>query len=360
MTALCAAAANICRTSPLNRGAFRDEGFVVAVVGLLQAALDEDNESDGVSACNALSALCTANDGNKKAASLCHPAGFDLVLVALGRFPDSPRFQTSGVGALLCLVNDDDPRQPDCIPSAVETRDRAITDKVFPKVRKALENALDVEERQGPFPRLREKVVLALSVVACRESTVHEMVFEGNMLSRIETSVSDVDERVVRACLALIRAFGFADEIKEQIAVESDVALKCVAAVQRHLTCPSICEQAFGLFANLSMRKPHIATRLNGPDVRVLAVGQRVLEKHPTKPNVIRTVYQTMRNIAAADQAAEEEVRDWGIFDDMLQSVKDHKHDARWKPVVDIASLTLREFRADSSMRAPTQWNDYY
>ena len=125
------------------------------------------------------------------------------------------RFQTSGVGALLCLVNDDDPRQPDCIPSAVETRDRAITDKVFPKVRKALENALDVEERQGPFPRLREKVVLALSVVACRESTVHEMVFEGNMLSRIETSVSDVDERVVRACLALIRAFGFADEIKE-------------------------------------------------------------------------------------------------------------------------------------------------
>lgn len=387
MAVFCAALPDICRKSTVNRAALREGGVVEAVCGLLAQAVAEGDAQKAASASAALTALCTANDGNKKAAAQirgdfnekklaescekndpsvpvfvpsCARGALELLMDALERFADDVVLQTEALCALRCLVHDDDPRQGSCVPSAVENRDWAIGDKHFKDFRAAAERALNLEERHPPQPRLREYAMLLLKEVACRQNRIHELVYDAGVLRRVESSLGDVDERVVRACLALIRAFGFADDIKEQLAVTSDVALRALAAVQQHVAIPAVCEQGFGLFANLTIRKPHIAKRLNGGDYRVIAVGQVVMERHRERPGVVRSVIQTIRNVATQDDAAELEVKESGFLDDLEKLIIERGEQAAWRNPVEISKQFLREFRADRGVRKGAVWNEYY
>lgn len=387
MLALCAALPDICRKSIVNRGALREGGVVEAMLGVLAQAVADGDAGSAASASVSLTALCTANDGNKKAAAQIRgdfneealadscvtndpsvpvfvPSGvrgaLELLFDALERFPDSVALQTEALCALRCLLHDDDPRQGSCVPSAVENRDWAIGDKHFKKFRAAAERALNLEERHPPQPRLREYAMLLLKEVACRKNRINELVHDAGVLRRIESSLGDPDERVVRACLALIRAFGFEDDMKEQLAVTSDVALRAVAAVQQHVNVPAVCEQGFGLFANLTIRKPHIAKRLNGGDYRVIAVGQVVMEKHRERPAVVRSVIQTIRNVATQDEKAEIEVKESGILEELEKLIIDRGDLPAWRNPVEISKQFLREFRADNGVRKGAVWNEYY
>merc|ERR1712151_1032856 len=147
---------------------------------------------------------------------------------------------------------------------------------------------------------------------------------------------------------------------KEQLTVESDVALRCVAAAREHMSCGPIVEQAFGLFANLTMRKPHIATRLNAAEFRVVAVGQLVLAQYRSNPNVVKSVLQTLRNVAKQDDAAALEVKESDLFEEMRKLVAEHQDDGKWRSPVEIAKQFLREFRADDGLRKAAEFNDYY
>jgi len=385
MIACCRVLPDICRKSLLNRGALRDEGFLDATVDLLRTAILAEDEPAATAASTALTALCTANDGNKQVAARKRemnteeliktnaedlsvplfrdpdaPGALDSLLEALKRFPASATLQTQALGAFRCLVCDDDPRQATCMPSAVENREWAVGDDGFPRVREAIERAFALKDDARPLLRLREQAMLLLKEVSCREDKIHEFIYDAGMLPRIETSLDIGDERMVRASLSVIRAFGFADDIKEQLAVESNVALRCVEAVQRHVGVPTICEQGFGLFANLTMRKPHIATLLNGPKYRVVAVGQVVLQRHVARPGVVRSVIQTARNVATQDEAAGLEVRESGLLEELRRLVCEHEEEASWRSPVEIAKQFLREFRADDGVRKAAQYNEYY
>mmetsp|Transcript_2478 Transcript_2478/g.5395 ORF Transcript_2478/g.5395 Transcript_2478/m.5395 type:complete len:486 (+) Transcript_2478:78-1535(+) len=385
MIAFCEALPDICRKSNLNRSALRDSGAVDAVIDYARVAVYEAREAEVIASATAINALCTANDANKKAAARLRgdfneaelvatdcdyrvpifaepdrPGALDLLMKALRSFPKSIPVQTAVLRALNCMINDDDPRQPSCVPAAVENRDRAISEKVFPAMRAVAEQALSLEDQGTPLPRLREQAMLLLRSIACREDRIKELIFDAGLLSRVETSLTDKDERVVRACLALIRAFGFSDDIKERLAVESDVALRCLDAVRQHTSSPAICEQGFGLFANLTMRKPHIATRLNGPDFRIIAIAHLVLNKYTSRPSVVRSVVGTIRNVATQDEAAATEVRESGLLDEILTLVKEHEGDSRWMTSLEVARQFLREFRADEGIRKAPQWNDFY
>jgi len=391
MLALCRALPDICRTSNVNRSAFRDGGAVDALVGFLRASLAGIDEAFIAAASIGLTALCTANDGNKKAAAQLRgefneeelvdtnadfrtplfknpsqAGALDLLLEALSSLPSSVLVQTHACACLRTLLSDDDTRQASCVPSAVENRERAVNDEHFPAYKMAAERALacsfgtDGTQLSTPLLRLREQALLLLREISCRQDRIHELVFGAGLLPTIEASLKLGDERIVRASLAVIRAFAFSDELKEQLAVESDVVLRCVTAVHQHVTCPAICEQGFGLFANVTMRKPHIAARLNGPDIRVLAVGQLVLSHHRGKPNVVRSVYQTMRNVATQDEAAALEVKESDLLEEMRKLVVEREGDAKWRSSVEIAKQCLREFRADEGLRKAAQYNEFY
>mmetsp|Transcript_64586 Transcript_64586/g.120244 ORF Transcript_64586/g.120244 Transcript_64586/m.120244 type:complete len:487 (-) Transcript_64586:56-1516(-) len=386
MVAFCEALPAICKKSNLNRSALRDAGAVDAIVDYARAELALGHEAEVVAAATSITALCTANDANKKTAARLkgdfneaelvatncqdtrvpmfaepdRPGALDVLLEALTAFPKSAPLQTAVLQAVNCLINDDDPRQPSCVPAAVENRDRAVSEKVFPTMRAAAERALALEGPDNPLPRLREQAMLLLRTIACREDRIKELVFDAGLLTRVETSLTDKDERVVRACLSLIRAFGFSDNIKERLAVESDVALRCLGAVRQHTSSPAVCEQGFGLFANLTMRKPHIATRLNGPEYRIIAVGQMVLGKYLERPGVVRSVVGTIRNVATQDEAAATEVREAGLLDEILALVKDHEGDCHWTSSLEVARQFLREFRADEGIRKAAVWNEFY
>lgn len=385
MFAFCKVLPDICRTSNINRGALRDGGAVTAMVDLLRTAVTDKDEKAVAASCLGLIALCTANDGNKKEAAALRgefnedelvesgadyrvplfkapeqAGALDILLETLAAFPENVSLQTHGCGALRCLLCDDDSRQASCVPSAVENRERAVNDDHFPAYRMAVERALNLEAKGKALLRLREQAMLLLRELACRQDRIHTFVSECKLLPMMEAALKEGDERVVRASLAVIRAFAFSDELKEQLAVETDVAARCVVAVRKHAKVPAICEQGFGLFANLTMRKPHIAARLNGPDFRVFAVGQMLLAEYKDNPSVLKSVLQTMRNVATQDEQAALEVKESDLIEEMLQLVRERESDDQWRSPVEIAKQFLREFRADDSIRPAAKYNEYY
>jgi len=388
MMSFCHVLPEVCRKSTHNRGTLRDAGAVDAVVELLRAALAAGDEAACVAAAVGLTALCTANDACKKAAAKLkgefneeelvasgadyrtplfkaseNSGALDLLLEAMSAFPDSPSLQTQACGALRTMLCDDDSRQATCVPSAVENRERAVGDAHFPAYRKVIERGLAlslITEQRIPRLRLREQVLLLLRELACRQDRIKELVYEAKLLPHISAALQEGDERLVRASLAVIRAFAFSDELKEQLAVESDVALRCVTVCREYLSCAPIVEQAFGLFANLTMRKPHIATRLNESEFRVVAVAQLVLVQYRNNPNVVKSALQTLRNVAKQDEAAALEIKESDLFTEMRTLVSEHQDDGKWRSPVEIAKQFLREFRADDGLRKAAEWNDYY
>jgi|Transcript_46768 hypothetical protein len=388
MLAFCKVVPEICRTSNLNRGALREGGVIEPLVTMLREAVTAEDEVSTAAACVGITALCTANDGNKKDAAKLRgdfndeelavtnadyntplfkaPEGggaLDILLEALATFPKSVAVQTQACGALRTLLCDDDTRQASCVPSAVENRERAVKDEFFPAYRLACQRALQLDAGDPsakPSQRLREQAMLLLRELAVRQDRIKQLVYEAKFMPVMEAALKEADERLVRAALAVIRAFAFSDELKEVIAVETDVAARCVVSVRKHAKSAAIVEQGFGLFANLTMRKPHIATKLNGGDFRVFAVGQMVLQHHKNNPNVIKSVLQTMRNVATQDETAATEVKESDLIEDMRQIVLTHGEDGRWRSPVEIAKQFLREFRMDDGIRKAAEWNEYY
>jgi len=388
MLAFCKALPDMCRTSVINRGAFRDGGALDGVMGFLRHSLAEEDEAKAIIATTGLAALCTANDANKREAAKLRgefneeelvateadyrtplfkdpdqASGLDVLLSLLKRFPASPALQTSACAALRTLLSDDDPRQASCVPSAVENRERAVRDEHFPAYREAVETALACEATGRWALRLREQALLLLRELACRQDRIQELALGpngGRLLRTMEAALGDDDVRVARAGLAVTRALAFSDDMKELVVVDSDLGMRCVSAVRSQVASPAICEQGFGLFANLTMRKPHIATRLNSPEVRVLAVAQLVMARHGERPNVVRSVLQTARNVATQDEAAATELKESGMLDEMRELVVKHEGNDKWRSPVEIAKQCLREFRADGGLQKAAEYNEFY
>merc|ERR1712034_72749 len=108
------------------------------------------------------------------------------------------------------------------------------------------------------------------------------------------------------------------------------------------------------------MRKPHIATRLNGGEYRILAVGQVALEKYKDKPLVLRSVIQVIRNVATQDEQAALEVKESFLFEQLEQMIVDHEADGKWRSPVEIAKQFLGEFRADKNLQKAAEFNEFY
>merc|ERR1712224_1125351 len=211
-----------------------------------------------------------------------------------------------------------------------------------------------------PLPRLREHALLLAGTLSKgSKERISDLFYGAGLLKRVEKFLGDNDEHTVYACLAMVRTFAFDDDMKETFAMHSDIAMRCVQAVKRHTSNASVCEQGFGLFANLTIRKPDIASLMNGAEIRIMAVAQVVLMKHNDRPGVVRHVLQTLRNVASQDEAAAVELREAETLEQVKKVFHEHKNDAKWKLPVDVAKQFLREFRADDGIRAEAIYNAY-
>lgn len=393
MLAFCRVMPIVCRTSTVNRASLRDEGFVAAAVELLREATLAGNEVETVLAAVALSNTCTANDGNKKAAAqlpecaqspetalfpgvagsptaaVWEPGtsqklgGMQILLEALGRFPESLAVQTEAVAAFRTLVTDDDPRKAECEPAAVENREVALSDAGFPFVATAIERALGLVKASEKLPvKLLEQTLLLLREVARRQDLIQMLAIDTKYLTLVqEMSLQSADARIVRAGLSVLRAFVVDDAVRDDFGLMGDGPQQCLAAVKNHIGTPAVCEQGFGLFANLTLRKSSIAASLNAGAPGIVAMAGVVLVKHRERADVMRSVVQAVRNVAAQDESASKEVAASDIFEEVRGIVKRHEGgEARWRAAVDVARQFLREFRQDEGMEKASQYNKYY
>jgi len=367
MVMFCKIMPDVCRTSNINRGTLRDEGFLTAAVELLRSAVARGDEPAAIAGCLALSATCTANDGNKKVvAQLAEstpdkPGGMLLCLDALGRFPASASLQTEAICALRACMTDDDPRKASCDPSALENREVALSDEGFPFLGIAVQHAFDTADKaEKPLVRLLEQTLLLLREMARRQDFVKALAINAKLLPRVQAALLVDDPRVVRAALAVLRAFCSEEEVRDEIGLLSDCACQCIVAVHKHIATPVVCEQGFGLFANLTIRKTPIAAKLNEGERGIVTLAQDALRLHLGRPDVARSVVQTVRNIATQDEAASAEVKETDIFEFARSIVKDHEGDSRWHGAVDISRQFLREFRADAGMEKKAVYNQFY
>lgn len=367
MLAFCKIMPDLCRTSSVNRGSLRDEGFLVAAVDLLRTAVTDGNDNAAIAACTAVSALCTASDGNKKVAAQLEestpekPGAMLLCLSALGRFQDSVALQIEAISALRSLMTDDDSRKADCEPSALQNREVALSDGGFPLLGIAVEQGFQAAEASAkPQLRLLEETLLLLREMARRQEYVPQLAFKAKLLPKVQAALLVDDARVVRASLSVLRAFCIVEEVRDEVGILSDGALECIVAVGKHIATPVVCEQGFGLFMNLTLRKSSIAAKLNEGEHGIVALGQQVLRLHSARPEAMRSTVATLRNVATQDEAACAEVKESDIFELVRALVQAHEGDKRWNPAVDISRQFLREYRMDEGMLKKALYNKFY
>lgn len=368
MLAFCSVMPDVCKQSAVNRGALRDAGFVSAAVELLRAAIPADAAAATLASL-ALAALCTANNGNKEAAAAAlgeDPEAREgapaLLLRALAAFPASLGVHTEALAALHSLVADDDGRGREAAMEAPaqENLQLLVAEDAFPLAAGAVVRALDLADGSGqPQVKLREQALLLTAQMAREEVRTRGLAIDAGLLGRVAVAMGgDIEPRVARAGLAALRAFARLEEAKEELAVLSDGALTCVALVRRHLATPTVCEQGFGLFANLTARKPEIVARLAGEGV--LALGLAALRQHPERPNVAASVVQALRNVVAQDEGSAAAARDAELFQELRALVLKRQGEAGWRNAVENSRQLLREFREDEGVQKAPQYNAYY
>lgn len=406
MLAFCRIMPDVCRTSIVNRASLRDAGFIDAVVELLRAALIAEDEASATAAATAIGATCTANDGNKKAAAQLFfpdlkalaeaaqvaelakvpelakvveaekenqenqgtqelpeikPGALCLLLDVLEKFPSTAALQTEAISALRTLIVDDDPRKPACTPSAVENREVILSEEIYPKMREAVQRALAVADAEGgPQIKLREQSMLLLRELARGQENIKDLAKPSvKLMPAVRAALQADNPRLVRAAMSVLRAFAFCEEVRIEISL-SDETRGYVQALRKHISVPVVCEQAFGLIANLAMRNPAMAAFLNDGDHELVALGREVLSAHPDRPDVAKSVIQLLWSVARHDDKALAEVRALSLFATLRKTAQEHKEEKRWQGAVETATQFLREFREDEGLQKKAVYNEFY
>eukprot|EP00929_Paragymnodinium_shiwhaense_P067079 TRINITY_DN33755_c0_g1_i1.p1 TRINITY_DN33755_c0_g1~~TRINITY_DN33755_c0_g1_i1.p1 ORF type:complete len:488 (+),score=157.17 TRINITY_DN33755_c0_g1_i1:82-1545(+) len=375
MLAFCRIMPEVCRTSTVNRGSLRDEGFVAAAVELLRTSIADGDEQQAAAAAMALAALCTGNDGNKKAAAQVPASAADeeasanekpgallLLLEALGRFEDSLPVQTEAISALRALVTDDDPRKADCEPAALQNREIVSSDAGFPFTGTAIDRAFSLlEKAEKPQVKLQEQALLLLREVSRRKELLPTLAMDAKFLTRVQPSLQSEEVRVVRGALAVLRGFAQLEDVRDELALLSDGAEKCRKAVRKHIGTAAICEQGFGLLANMTMRKSPVTGKMNEGEAPVITLASEAILQHRDRPDVMRSIVHTVRNMAVQEELAATEVKmSTNIIPEVRMLVQAHEGQAKWHAAVDISRQFLREHRADEGMLKQAQYNAYY
>merc|ERR1712098_475620 len=99
---------------------------------------------------------------------------------------------------------------------------------------------------------------------------------------------------------------------------------------------------------------------LNEGEKGIVTLAQQVFLRHAARPDVMRSVIHTMRNVASQDEAISQEIKELDIFDEVRKIVQQHEGDSRWHGAVDIARQFLREWRADEGMQKKAVYNAFY
>ena len=231
MLAFCHIMPEVCRTSLVNRACLRETGFLVATVKMLKTALDTKDEQVLLAGCTAITAMCTANDANKQVAAQVfeekgviddadekplHGAIF-LLLDTLEAFPESVQLQTEAMAALRSLVVDDDTRKSECMPSALENREVLLSDEIYPKVGGIVENASKLASQ--PL-KLTEQTLLLLREISRGQERIQELAKpKGLMMPYVRKALGSSEARLVRAALAVLRAFAFCEDVRDELSL---------------------------------------------------------------------------------------------------------------------------------------------
>ena len=371
MLAFCRIMPEVCRTSLVNRACLRETGVLTATVKMLKKALDVKDEETVLAGCIAISAMCTANDANKQVAAQVfeektliddsadekplHGAIF-LLLDILEAFSESVHLQTEAMAALRSLVVDDDPRKSECMPSALENREVLLSEEIYPKVQAIVKSA----SKMTPQPmKLTEQTLLLLREIARGQERIQELAKPSQMMPYVRKALASSEARVVRAALAVLRAFAVSEDVRDELSLSCETK-GYVQAVREHLGTPVVCEQGYGLLANLTLRNPAMASFLNDTEHQVISLGQLVLEKHPERPDVAKSVIQLLWSVSRQNPKALAEVREAEIFVALRKMVGEHENEQRWHGAVEVARQFLREFREDEGVQKKPVYNEFY
>lgn len=381
MIALCLAASDICRLSSVNRGSLRDGGFVSAALGLLRSGLGDKSQASVVAAASAIAAVCTASDANKGiVAKLSYDddqggpsktqetGGLVLLIEAIAAFPQDVAVLTECMSALRALLTDDDSHLSDLAHCAAEIRQAATSSAAMPLFTSAMVTALgkageeaDAQAPAAKTSKLREQALLVLRELSRRQDLVEVLAFGASLLPHAIAAATDArDPRISRAGLAVLRNFSSCEEVRDELVLSSDAARRCVASVRKQIASAPVCDQGFGLLANLTMRRSTVTTALCDSELAIVRLAHAALAAHSSRADVCRSVVLTVRNLASQDEAAAREARESDIFSQARRIVVEHEVEAKWGAAVEVARQFLREWREDEGIERKAQYNAFY
>lgn len=395
----------MCSRSPFNRVTLKDNGITDAVVDQLRAQVSgftAENQAERGhivhALCTGVTALCRADDENKRCVARIRKdlneegmtanartvnVGDQAVLVDDGQVPLfnssegglhallallevpslEPRLQLAAFRALRAVASDDDSRQSTCAPAAVENRE-FLTCTMGPDGGRwrTTRNVIVLAMAGTPSRPLAEAALGIIKEVCWAQDKIFQLVYEDGILPRILalTKREDYAESMAKMVMIVLRQFCFSDEMKTLCAFETDALTWTCAMVKRHTQNEKLCEQAFGLFSNMTIRMPDVAAHLADENrYDVLSMAHTILHTHPNSPDMLRTVVQTIRNLSKVPDALAS-IQESVLLDELRELVASHREDPKWRDVLEISKQFLRELRSDDGLRNAPQYNEYY
>lgn len=95
--------------------------------------------------------------------------------------------------------------------------------------------------------------------VGCHQDRIHKFVFEDNVLPLIKDTLTHGHVSIVRACLYVLRQFAFSDHMKDLFTQsEAEITRSTFVCVKKYTDDAKVIGEAFGLFSNLTLRKPEV------------------------------------------------------------------------------------------------------
>jgi len=276
---------------------------------------------------DALRAVTVQNDANKRAITTL--GGLDLLLRAasscLPKDPEaeqaSAKVLTSVIMAFGSLCKDDDPRQPSCVPTAVENRD-GVGKSDFPELRRICRRAIELYgEHEHVGQKCCDVVFPLLKDTSNHHLKIGDLVRKDKMLQTAVYLCKFWNERGgevgVKSTLAFIRHIAMVDvpkgttisrdmvgeDMKEYLANDCEFLKIFFRILKVNMNgSERVTEQCFGLLSNMVLRKEHIA--LNFVHQYELIDNCRLaLFKFGTKsPIIIKTVLQVLLNIGQIEE----------------------------------------------------------
>uniref|UniRef100_A0A3B3SDC3 Armadillo repeat containing 6 n=2 Tax=Paramormyrops kingsleyae TaxID=1676925 RepID=A0A3B3SDC3_9TELE len=182
-----------------------------------------------------------------------------------------------------------------------------------------------------------------LSRLAVRNEFCQDIVNLGGLEFMLTLLAESLDHQdLVKQVFSALRAVAGNDDVKDAI-VNGGGAQLIVLAMNRHMSCPQVCEQGSAALCVLALRKPNNCKAIM--DCGGALAGLQAMKTHPEEANMQKQCCMLLRNLVCRTQSFSQPILEMGAEELVARALASHRDCG------DVARAALRDLGCKVELR---------